>query len=274
MLYSTHQVSMSFSAPTVAIPQFDRPWKAANADSLVNNNQPLSYATNYSTVPGMSLHYRSYTLPTERFQCGLDTPITAFPAAQLCRNGVGHLVYYRFSLAKPSWALIRAYSSGINSYQAQLYPFDARKHPEWLDSIAPIQNCNSFPSGMEFCNLPAGEYTLVYLINRSPGTVGSIYPTIELDTTRPQSRFDHAFNAYDFGQIPGDGIWYRGKPGDVHPMDTVLPPSHDVFSCRTGSAPIRSYRQSVCIRPVYIHLYMILMTASAACTPMILHSGA
>ena len=59
-------------------------------------------------------------------------------------------------------------------------------------------------------------------------------PVMHIDSVA-YSRFDNAYNAYDFGKIPGGGKFYDGKVGDVHPSDTVLPASHDMITCRTGA---------------------------------------
>ena len=62
----------------------------------------------------------------------------------------------------------------------------------------------------------------------------TITPKIYIDQVG-YSRFDHANNAYDFGQIKPDSTWQNGKVGDVNPLNPGRAPSNDFFYCTTGA---------------------------------------
>ena len=237
-----HQVTVTTRASNVQPPQFYRPSKAADVDSLVNGNKSLTYGPNYSTTNGMYQTLNKYVLPKEWLECDLDTPLTHFPKGQLCDTNTTDIVYYTFSLAKDAYVKIwGAYSGG--SWDAKLYDFDVRLDSAGLATKQPLQNCMYDPNFVEFCNLKAGTYTIVYFCTRPVTVKASVSPVIYVDSVAV-SRFDHAENSYDFGRIPGDGKYYDGMPGTTHPSDTSLPPSHDLITCRTGSQftdPVAAY---------------------------------
>jgi len=97
--YGNYRVQIRTSAPTVIPRKYDRTYRAAFVDSLVNNNQPLSYDTNYSVRPNMPQHLKLYTLPQEILECELDTPLV-HPDSFICLNNTTDVVYYVFNLAK------------------------------------------------------------------------------------------------------------------------------------------------------------------------------
>ncbi|MBI1306538.1 MAG: T9SS type B sorting domain-containing protein [Bacteroidetes bacterium] len=227
-----HKVYISTRASTINPKKYYRPSLAAYADSLVNNNQPLSFDTNYSSINGMQLKLKKYQLPREYLECDLDTPLNYYPKNQLCDTGTTDIVYYTFNLEKYSFVKIWGNTSG-GTWDSKLYNLDVRTDSAALDTAVPVQNCNYNPNYMEFCGLPAGTYSLLYFCERSKGQTATVYPVVYIDSIF-NSRFDRAANAYDFGRIPGDGNYYDGKVGDVHPLDTALPPSHDFFTCKTG----------------------------------------
>ena len=51
-----HRVVVTTRASSIVAPKFYRPSKAAFIDSLVNNNQALSYDSNYSSIAGTHLN--------------------------------------------------------------------------------------------------------------------------------------------------------------------------------------------------------------------------
>ena len=216
--------------------QYDRPYKAAFVDSLINNNLPLSHDTNYSNRIGMPQHKAQFALPQEIFECGIDSPFHNFPDSLLCLNNTTDVAYYVFNLSKPSYAYIHSATTG-GTLKVKMYDFDVRTDSNLLTTTQPIQDCNYDGRFVEFCNLQPGVYTLVYFISREDTQRVSLRPIITLDTVF-QSRFDHAKDMYDFGRIPGSGLWYNAKIGDIHPLDTNLPASHDVITCKTGSQPL------------------------------------
>ena len=219
------------SKPSVVLPKFNRPFKAAFVDSLINKNKPLSYDTNYSTK-AMPQHLAEFKFPTERFECDLDTPINHFPKSILCDNKTTDIAYYVFTLKKN--AFVRLVNNVGYSAKVKMYNFDVRKDSAKLATATPIQNCNYNATYFEFCNLKPGKYTLVYFIKRTSGVTATISPVMYIDSIAT-SRFDHAKNTYDFGSIPGTGQWVTGKKGDVHPINSSLPASHDLVTCKTGA---------------------------------------
>jgi hypothetical protein len=231
-IYTPNQVVISTRKSTVTLPQYNRPYKAAFVDSLLNNNNALAYDTNYSVQTNMPQQLKKYTFPTEVLDCDLDTPIVSFPAAALCDTATTDVIYYVFNLEKAS--LVRFYAGIPATWKLKMYNFDVRKDSNLLASSTPIQDCNYNPNYVEFCNLKPGVYSIVILCKRTAGQKVTVRPIMYIDSV-VHSRFDFAANAYDFGYIPGDGQFYDGKVGDVHPIDSTLPPSHDVIGCFTGS---------------------------------------
>jgi hypothetical protein len=229
------RLSVVSTAPTVVLRKYDRPYRAAYVDSLINNNQPLAHDTNYSMTQGMPQHKNRFTFPQDIIECDLDTPIQYFTDSMLCMNNTTDIVYYVFNLSKSSYAYINAGVSG-GTWKVKMYNFDIRTDSALLATEKPIQDCNYDGRYVEFCDLKPGVYTLVYFVNRTIGQRVTIRPILTLDTVY-HSRSDHAKKTYDFGRIPGDGEWHVGKIGEVHPADSTLPPSYDVITCKTGSQP-------------------------------------
>ncbi len=227
-----YRIAMSTRASNVTPPKYYRPSKAAYVDSLINNNQPINYDTNYSTVAGMHLNLKKYTFPIEILECDLDTPLNHFPKGQLCDTATTDIVYYTFNLAND--AFVKIYGNVSSGVDVKVFNFDVRKDSAKLATASPVQDCNFDANYVEFCNLQAGVYSLVYFVKRASGQRHTIQPVVYVDSVA-HSRFDHAANAYDFGRIPGDGVPHDGKVGEVHPSDTSLPASHDMITCFTGA---------------------------------------
>lgn len=232
--YNRHRVEITTSALTVVPRKFDRPYKSANVDSLINSNNSLHFDTNYSPVQGMTQNLRRLDFPLEQLNCELDTPITYFPKNKLCDTATTDIVFYSFSIKEYSYVKILGNASG-GTWKVKLYDFDVRKDSALLATEDPIQDCNYTTNHVEFCNLEPGEYTLVYFCKRTEGVSASVRPTMYIDSVM-HSKYDHAKYAYDFSRIPGDNLFYDGKVGEVHPQDTSLPASHDIITCRTGAA--------------------------------------
>jgi len=228
-----HRVVVTTRASSIVAPKFYRPSKAAFIDSLVNNNQALSYDSNYSSIAGTHLNLAKFQFPMEILECDLDTPLNHHPKATLCDTNTTDIVYYTFTLAKDAFVRIWGNVSG-GTWDMKLFDFDVRKDSAKLGTATPAQDCNYSANHLEFCNLQSGTYSIVYYCKRTSGTRATVNPVMHIDSVA-YSRFDNAFNAYDFGKIPGDGKFYDGKVGDVHPSDTVLPASHDMITCRTGA---------------------------------------
>ncbi|MFT5512313.1 MAG: hypothetical protein ACI8SE_000711, partial [Bacteroidia bacterium] len=228
-----HNITITTRASNITAPKYYRPSKAAYLDSLLNNNQPLSYDTNYSNIAGTHLNLAKFQFPMEILECDLDTPLNHHPKSTLCDTNTTDIVYYTFTLAKDAFVKIWGNVSG-GTWDMKLFNFDVRKDSAKLGTATPVQDCNYSANHLEFCNLQSGTYSIVYYCKRAAGQRATVNPIMHVDSVA-YSRFDHAVNAYDFGTIPGDGNAYDGKIGDVHPTDTVLPASHDMITCRTGA---------------------------------------
>jgi hypothetical protein len=218
-----------FFLPEPPRPKYNRPQKAYYADSLLNNGNPLDFSANLGSTANPQ-HKKTYILGQETFDCYPDTPFSVHPITP-CDTIYNRFVYYVFGVSKPSHVKI---SSIAATHQIRVYDFDARKHPQWLNSRQPIQQCYRDPRFAEICMLDSGTYTLV-IMARDLHLNRSVQPRITVDTVGI-SRFDFAANAYDFGVIQGDSTYKNSKKGDVHPQDPSLPPSADVFYCTTGAS--------------------------------------
>lgn len=231
-VYQRNQIVINTRKSNVTLPKFNRPYKAAFVDSLVNSNQALAFDTNYSVQNNMPQQLKKYNFPTEVLDCDLDTPIVSYPLSALCDTATTDIIYYVFNLEKSS--LVRFYAGIPTNWKLKMYNLDVRKDSNLLSSSTPVQDCNYDPNYVEFCKLKPGVYSIVILCKRTAGQKVTVNPVMYIDSVI-HSRFDFAANAYDFGSIPGDGKYYDGKVGDVHPTDTTLPPSHDILGCFTGS---------------------------------------
>lgn len=237
---SRHRVIVTTRKSTANINNYNRPWRAANLDTLINGSKPLDYASDYGNN-GMQLTLAKFNLPTVIIDCDPDSSIGHFPDSLKCNPLATDFVYYTFNLEHNAYVkLVSDFNFQVRDggeWNVQLYPFDIKQNPNILygSNPPPIQDCNYNPNFVEFCYLPAGSYTIVYMCKRTTGRATSIKPQLYIDRVF-RSRFDHAKNAYDFGAIPGDNQYHDGAVNDVHPSDTTLPPSHDYFTCRTGAA--------------------------------------
>jgi gliding motility-associated-like protein len=208
-------------------PKYNRPYKA----SVATNGQPhtITSVNRVGSTPAYPRTDTTYSLPTEGFNCIDDTPFIKHPIIA-CETASTKVAYYVFKTISVSYLEI---STG--SYWGAVYPFDVRTDSSQLSSATPIQPCVKGNTRIQLCSLPAGVYTLVIFAPSSAGC-SSVSPTIYVDIVR-QSRFDHAKNAYDFGVVPPDSTWYRGKAGDVNPQNPLRAPSSDFFYCTTGTQP-------------------------------------
>lgn len=229
----TNAVTITTRASNVTPPKYYRPSLAAYVDSLVNNGNALDYDTNYTSITGMPLNLARYNFPREVLECDLDTPMNHHPKNTLCDTNATDIVYYTFNLKRDAYVKIWGRVSG-GAWDVKLYDFDVRVDSAKLATATPVQDCNYQANFVEFCNLLAGTYSVVYYCKRTSGQSASVEPVMHIDSVFT-SRFDHAQNAYDFGRIPGDSSFYDGKIGDTHPWNSSLPASHDVITCKTGA---------------------------------------
>ncbi|MEN9640658.1 MAG: hypothetical protein RLZZ262_2527 [Bacteroidota bacterium] len=208
--------------PPGQLSQYNRPHKACNT---LNNGDPavITWGPNEGDNQWESTD-NMYYLCTEYFGCSNDTPWVSHPIVP-CNTGHTKVAYYVFTTTQNSYLAINT-----GNFESQLFNFDVRIDSLLLPTTTAIQPC---AYGMQFCDLPAGTYTLV--IWASDANYGqTVTPEIFIDRVG-YSRFDFAQNAYDFGLINPDNTWYDGKVGDVNPIDPSRAPSNDHFFCTTGA---------------------------------------
>lgn len=200
--------------------KYNRPFKAYDAGitdwDVANNNVP------YATTA------KSYILGTEIFTCTPDAPLTLHPVTA-CAAGENRTAYYVFTITEPSFVSIENIPA---DFSTKVFAFDVRKDSALMLTQAPIYPCVN-TTLRQFCELQPGVYTLV-IFAKDSDQGKMLTPRLYVDKSAT-SRFDHAVSAYDFGEIPQDGIYYDGRVGDVHPFDPSLPPSHDIYYCTTGA---------------------------------------
>jgi len=98
---------------------------------------------------------------------------------------------------------------------------------------APLQACMSNDSRTEICKIQPGVYTLM-IFGTNAQVCSSVAPWLYVDRVGT-SRFDHAKNAYEFGVVPPDNVYYNGKVGEVNPLHPGRAASNDFFYCTTGA---------------------------------------
>ncbi len=215
--------------PACAGPRYDKPSKAA-VDTITNAPFLLKWAPRIGSTPAYPVTDTTYTLYTEHFNCTTDKPFPSF--IQPCDTIVNRVAYYTFQITQESFVQIN--TEGL---WGEVFNADIRTDSSMFASLVPVQPCQQTYNAIQLCRLQPGTYTLVIFAgdaNVSNGC-GSVTPTIYIDNTG-YSRFDFAANAYDFGVIPADSIYYNGKIGDVNPLNPARAPSNDFFYCTTGAA--------------------------------------
>jgi len=224
------------SPPFILNPVYNRPYKAYKA----NSGSPLVWGPNSGTsaIPNTG---RSYTFGTEHFNCINDLPFANHPVNS-CNASNNRVAYFVFSLNQESYVKFTL----PNSFTSKLYNLDVTTADSLLmPSTMPIQSCIntvnsiydnlSWTGEIELCRMQPGVYTLV--VFASDAHIGSSLTPLAYVEKIENSRFDHAINAYDFGNIPLNGVEYYGKIGDTNPLDIGRAPSNDFFTCKTGAQP-------------------------------------
>ncbi len=221
--YNWVRVTLTYEC---AKPKYNRPHKAA-VDPISNN--PILVEWNAAADTGAyPVTARSITLPTENFDCSVDTPFTTHPI-NACHTSNNRVAYYTFELTQESYLVFYP-----GNHWAKIYKADVRTDSAQFDNtILPLQACMQNSSRIEICKAQPGIYTLVLFAGIS-NVCNSIAPVIYIDKVGV-SRFDHANNAYDFDTIPPNNAYINGKLGDVNPLHSGRAPSNDFFYCTTGA---------------------------------------
>lgn len=230
--------------PTCPGPQYNRPYKA----SVNAANQPhqVVLTNRAGHTPAFPRTDTTYVLPTERFNCTLDTPFTAHPVLP-CENTANRVVYYVFQTTEECFLYIHA-----GGYYASLYNVDVRTDSQQLATLKPMQPCEYRAGYMQYCYFQPGTYTLVVFASDA-NICQSVTPSIYIDRIG-YSRFDFAKNAYDFGVVPADETFHFGKVGDVNPLNPLRQPSSDFFYCTTG-ADSSNPTEPVCYTKINPNVY-------------------
>ena len=212
-------------------PKFNRPYKAC-IDTVTKAPFLIEWKSRVGSTAAYPITDTTYRLYTENLNCTVDTPFASHPVLS-CGVAYNRVAYYVFKLTQESYVQINT-----NGYMAKVFDKDVRVDSILFSSLTPIQPCLLTSYGnIQLCRLQPGTYTLAIFaadaqVNNGCGNIPA--PTIYIDKVA-YSRFDHASKAYDFGIIPPDSLTYKGKPGDVNPLDALRAPSNDFFYCTTGS---------------------------------------
>lgn len=212
--------------PTCPGPKYNRPFKAA----VDTTQQPflITWGDRPGSTPAYPKRDSTYTLPTEHFNCTVDTPFANHPI-KACQPSSNRVAYYVFKTTQVSFLQINA-----GGYYAALYNKDVRTDSAQFKTLTPLQPCSNNAGLIQFCFFQPGTYTLA--VFASDGDVcRAVTPSIYIDEVG-YSRFDFAKNAYDFGVVPPDSAYHNGKVGDVNPLNAGRAPSHDYFYCTTGAS--------------------------------------
>jgi gliding motility-associated-like protein len=203
-------------------PKFNKP-----ATASVNTTNNLPHLIQWGPRVGHTAAYpktdTTYTLPTENWNCTIDTPFTHLTS---CAANMTKVAYWVFRLTQESYVQINT-----GGYWAAVYDKDVRTNN--LKALTPLQTCLQNSGQMQICRMQPGTYTLAVFAPNSNGCQ-SLSPTIYIDQVG-YSRFDHAAKAYDFGRIPPDSAWHSGKVGAVNPLNSARAASNDFFYCTTGA---------------------------------------
>lgn len=190
----------------------------------VNGGLPIFWEPDY---PGghtaqIPRNHKTYTLGTEYWVCADNLP---FPAGITpCVASHNRVSYRVFTLSKPSHVMIEGLNPWPYNHQSRVYQGDITGQ---TPPFTAIQECMT--DDIRLCLSP-GTYTLVTFAGDQ--NIGrTMTPVIYLDSLGV-SKFDHAQNAYEFGNIPNTGTEYRGNPVDP-PGPFGRAPSNDFFFCTT-----------------------------------------
>jgi len=230
--------------PACQGPVYNRPHKASVAAG--GQAHLIQWGFRAISTPVNPRTDTTFVLPTERFNCVVDTPFSNHPVNS-CFAGANRVAYYVFRTTQVSFLQIN-----LGGYTGAVFNLDVRSDSAMLTSATPIQQCINRAGYIQFCELPAGTYTLVVFASDA-NICSSVTPRIFIDRVG-YSRFDYAANAYDFGAVPPDNTFYTGKVGDVNPLNPLRGASNDFIHCTTGAFNTDPSNQS-CNTAVHPYVY-------------------
>lgn len=218
--------------PACARPKYNRPFKA----SVLVTGKPhlVDWQQQPTHAPAYPVTGTTYNLPADNFDCSNDTPFVTHPILNCApaATGVNQLTkvaYYVWEITKSSYIQITL-PSGM---WGVVYALDVRKDSASLTSATPIQPCMDKSAYIQLCKMQPGVYTLA-VFGRASMVCNAVTPEFYVDSAG-FSRFDHAYNAYDFGTLIPDKAFRNGKPGDTNPLHPNRAASNDFFYCTTGA---------------------------------------
>ncbi len=201
-----------------------------NRPYLASDEGELFWERDPETSGAYPLYTKNYRFTeTTLNECIEDAPfVTEF---QDFPTGYNRVTYYTFKIKHNSFARFSGYDKG------EIYPFDVRKdsislkigNPQRIEPLSPCSN------GHEYCSLQPGDYTLVVY---SKDGDRKVTPSAYIDRVL-ESRYDFAKNAYDMGEINGDGRSQFMNMDDLYSPHPTYPGrawTNDFFSCETGAA--------------------------------------
>ena len=251
----------NYNYPSIANPEHSITVSPLPILSDANYNRPsLAFDigdSDYSLHPDTTLDYPRYdqvfNVPTDVVGCTSDKDVLTqmeFPA------GFDRVSFYTFKtnnaesyISIPIRFTFESQPNG-NAVGMQpvavLYPFNAKNDPEKLDPLdagyeAPLEECSGADctgdnNRIEFCRLPADDYTLAVFYPEGEQFSGISWNTIfTVDFVGDPPLYDLPSQTYDFGVIPDDNVRHYGKVGDTHPVNSELEPSNDFFNCLTSA---------------------------------------
>lgn len=199
-------------------------------ESAYRPSAPLDYRP----FPGCGTPYApvldtTYTLPAEQWVCTDNLP---FPnGITPCNNNPAYnrITYRIIELTKPAYVYLYGFNPFPGGYQSRLYAGDLSVlNPPYTVVI------DCFSDAARYCWLAPGRYTLVTFAHDAHNGYnhGPVY--IYVDSVG-HSRYNYAARAYDFGQIPADGVEYRTRPGQTPPGPYGRHGSNDFIFCTTDA---------------------------------------
>jgi gliding motility-associated-like protein len=236
MVGSGNKIAITLKVPSCPPAKYNRPHKAA-IDTLTGQPFLIQWAPRVGHTAAYPKTDTTYTLSTETFGCANDTPFVSHPVAA-CGPLSAKVAYWVFKITQESFVGINTENywhgwTNLFGYSIMVYAGNARTDSALFATAQPIQPCLLSLGHTQLSKLQPGTYTIVIF---APGDAvcKTVTPKIYIDQVG-YSRFDHANNAYDFGQIKPDSVWYNGKPGDINPLNPGRAPSNDFFYCTTGA---------------------------------------
>jgi gliding motility-associated-like protein len=226
-------------------PKFNRPFKAS-VDTNTKKPYLIEWKQQASHTSAYPVTFASYNLQLENFNCIPDTPFSKHPITA-CAADLKHVAYWVFTTTQESYMQI-----DTKGYWASLFAFDVRKDSAKMTSQGALQECLRKQGQIQICKLQPGTYTLA-VFSDTRTYCHSVQPTVYIDQVG-YSRFDHASKAYDFGVVKADSSWFKGKQGDVNPLNSGRAASNDFFYCTTG-AQEKDPTNSVCYSQLNPNIY-------------------